>query len=122
MPLMRCKHCRYRLDGLADNRCPECGEAFDPDDPTTFDAGSRSAFWSWVIIPLIVVLCYLMPFLIFFDTMGPMRLPQGGTRQMSTPSTIFFGAVIPAMFAWPLCLAIAWLVWTVAVRVRDRNR
>ncbi len=36
MPTMRCKHCRYRLDGLADNRCPECGEAFDPNDPATF--------------------------------------------------------------------------------------
>ena len=27
---MRCKHCRYRLENLPDNRCPECGEAFDP--------------------------------------------------------------------------------------------
>jgi len=41
MPIMRCKHCNYDLTGLADNRCPECGEAFDPDDPTTFEDGLR---------------------------------------------------------------------------------
>ena len=33
--------CRYRLKGLAANRCPECGRAFDPNDETTFDGASR---------------------------------------------------------------------------------
>ena len=32
----RCKTCGYALRGLGDPRCPECGGAFDPDDPTTY--------------------------------------------------------------------------------------
>ncbi|MGD8453870.1 MAG: hypothetical protein PVJ57_18805 [Phycisphaerae bacterium] len=32
----RCLGCGYILDHLPENRCPECGRAFDPDDPETF--------------------------------------------------------------------------------------
>lgn len=31
-----CKHCGYCLFGLPENRCPECGSAFDPADGKTF--------------------------------------------------------------------------------------
>jgi hypothetical protein len=31
----RCLDCGYILEGLPENRCPECGRAFDPDDPRT---------------------------------------------------------------------------------------
>lgn len=36
---MRCKTCRYPLEGLTGppHRCPECGGEFDPNDPSTFD-------------------------------------------------------------------------------------
>lgn len=40
-PNMFCLACRYALRGLSRNRCPECGAAFDPDDPTTFLAQPR---------------------------------------------------------------------------------
>ncbi len=33
---MRCKACHYSLANLTKNRCPECGRAFDPNDPSTF--------------------------------------------------------------------------------------
>lgn len=35
---MRCKACNYSLWKLTEHRCPECGRAFDPDDPRTFAA------------------------------------------------------------------------------------
>lgn len=35
-PSIYCRRCDYALDGLPDPRCPECGSAFDPADPTTF--------------------------------------------------------------------------------------
>ena len=40
---MRCKTCRYPLTNLPEPRCPECGRAFDPDVPGTFetDASAR---------------------------------------------------------------------------------
>jgi hypothetical protein len=31
-----CEKCGYSLRGLAKNRCPECGQAFDPNDALTF--------------------------------------------------------------------------------------
>ena len=37
---MRCTTCHYSLTGLAEHRCPECGSAFDPDDPSTFDSST----------------------------------------------------------------------------------
>lgn len=33
---MRCINCTYPLTGLAAHRCPECGTAFDPDNPATY--------------------------------------------------------------------------------------
>lgn len=32
----RCLHCDYPLRGLREARCPECGQAFDENDPTSF--------------------------------------------------------------------------------------
>jgi len=39
-----CRECGYRLRGLDRPRCPECGGAFDPADPATFntDPGVRT--------------------------------------------------------------------------------
>ena len=37
-PHKRCLGCGYILDGLPENRCPECGREFDPDDHATFTA------------------------------------------------------------------------------------
>ena len=34
-----CLGCNYPLRGLRDNRCPECGRRFDPDDPWTMNIG-----------------------------------------------------------------------------------
>lgn len=31
-----CRGCGYRLEELREPRCPECGAAFDPADPSTF--------------------------------------------------------------------------------------
>ena len=38
----RCLGCGYILDGLTENRCPECGREFAPDDPATYAARQRS--------------------------------------------------------------------------------
>ncbi len=31
-PAIRCPHCRYDLRGHTEDRCPECGSAFDPSE------------------------------------------------------------------------------------------
>lgn len=58
-PNKRCLDCGYILGGLPENRCPECGRPFDPNDPQTYDphglAGqvfSQAATWAaWLAVP-----------------------------------------------------------------------
>lgn len=38
---MYCRKCRYPLDGLSENRCPECGRAFDPQNPSTWHSETQ---------------------------------------------------------------------------------
>lgn len=53
---MRCLFCRYPLEGLSSNRCPECGREFDPHDPATFDPTAAPSvlgshvFWRWALV------------------------------------------------------------------------
>jgi hypothetical protein len=49
----RCLGCNYLLRGLPENRCPECGREFDPNDPRTMNLGSvigAAARW-WLSPP-----------------------------------------------------------------------
>ncbi len=39
-----CSECGYRLDWLPQPRCPECGRAFDPDDPATWATRPKSGW------------------------------------------------------------------------------
>jgi predicted RNA-binding Zn-ribbon protein involved in translation (DUF1610 family) len=39
-----CLGCGYRLHGLPEARCPECGRDFNPDDPSSVDASPRRAY------------------------------------------------------------------------------
>jgi hypothetical protein len=38
---MYCRTCSYDLKSLLASACPECGRAFDRDDPSTFDSRTR---------------------------------------------------------------------------------
>jgi hypothetical protein len=40
-PTMWCMNCGYALDGLSENRCPECGRRFDPRKRRTFRRSPR---------------------------------------------------------------------------------
>lgn len=71
---MYCLHCEYCLHGCEGRTCPECGEAFNPDDPVTFlpERGDRlglgprvrwflsAMFWAgWLYPPLWVASPYV---------------------------------------------------------------
>ncbi len=44
-PTRWCKKCGYTLNHLESNECPECGESFDPLNPTTFLTDPLSRFY-----------------------------------------------------------------------------
>jgi ribosomal protein L37E len=60
---MYCRRCGYRLAGLSENRCPECGTPFDPADRRTYLPAQHS--WQvrrWVrrLVTLLVGLILLV--------------------------------------------------------------
>ncbi len=61
-----CPHCGYSLRGLPENRCPECGNAFDPVEV----AGTFQAKWpvlmKWVLLGYVISGVFTSPFLIPF--------------------------------------------------------
>lgn len=81
IPPMTCLGCGYILEGLPENRCPECGRHFSPNNPDTFSGGDlkRRAVESaaarlvlaWLLV-LAFVLCTVVavkvikPFIHFF--------------------------------------------------------
>jgi hypothetical protein len=77
-----CSCCRYALRGLPDNRCPECGTAFDPTDPQRYvrpSPNGRCAKWllrptRWIagssrFVCIAIVLAQMFLFLPFVATL-----------------------------------------------------
>ncbi len=65
----RCLDCRYILDGMQSQVCPECGRPFDPEDPATFtrrqnqearSAPTRRAVAIVVLYSSCLGLCWLL--------------------------------------------------------------
>jgi hypothetical protein len=56
---MRCMTCRYDLRRLRARACPECGRAFDPADPATFDTDENANGWRRIIRRSAGVFCSL---------------------------------------------------------------
>jgi hypothetical protein len=72
---MRCLACRYDLRRLTVHRCPECGRAFDPNDPSTFSKSNGFTRRFWIVLLLIAVTIYLALFLGTFVKIRSERLP-----------------------------------------------
>src|SRR5438105_3678911 len=60
--LTYCRGCGYVLHGLAQNRCPECGRAFDPADRKTYATSRRALLlrrWLRRLLPPALILALL---------------------------------------------------------------
>jgi len=53
---MFCRRCGYNLYGLPENRCPECGNKFDPSNAKTYDKHSSSISRRWWVKRIIVAM------------------------------------------------------------------
>ena len=57
---MYCRKCRYPLVGLQTQKCPECGRAFEPNDPKTFVTSPRRLTrrsLEFILIPSAFIVC-----------------------------------------------------------------
>lgn len=46
----RCLQCGYRLDHLTENRCPECGQPFDPGNLMSYRSSAwKKSGWEWIV-------------------------------------------------------------------------
>ena len=69
---MRCLSCHYDLRNLPEHRCPECGRAFDPNDPRTYDTEAsarnrsdrRALVWAVSAFALTFILALLVRYVI----------------------------------------------------------
>jgi len=102
-----CISCGYALRGLSNNRCPECGRAFDPSDPFSM----RTQLWKQR-----VRLAYWLPTALFVTTwvtitVAPAFLPYPLLRW-----TRIFGGRL-SVTVWIIAsLVVAWKLRTWARR------
>jgi hypothetical protein len=111
---MRCRTCNYDLRRLADYRCPECGCAFDPNDPNTFeDGGPRDRRWFWLSI--IGGILFVMILLAVVDVMHSYPPNNGWTFWSAVWTAIFLTALqwVPLMLA---VIAAGWLLRVILAR------
>jgi hypothetical protein len=128
-----CRKCSYILDGLPENRCPECGQPFDPGNPRTFRLRPKR-----IQNRALVVLMYLLPLTIslLFWAGSDSSQWQGSGHGAPLDSRLIIGlwqACGP--WAWALlewhattefgicaCFTIVWLAWiglVCATRLRN---
>jgi hypothetical protein len=102
---MRCKTCRYSLSKLTEHRCPECGRAFDPNDPSTFFS-ERELRLDHVKMVMRALVC--APFLVWFIWISILFADGIGAEGVfNSPRADFLGAAFLTIIYWPLILVAA---------------
>lgn len=93
---MYCRHCHYDLRALTTNRCPECGKAFDPNNPDSyyphypsFNWRARTALdsisWRGAVFALFCVCWYGIFLLPAIDEPRSIPAPVRREQRMSQP-------------------------------------
>jgi hypothetical protein len=102
---MHCLDCHYDLTNLSEHRCPECGRAFDPGDPDSFESDSLSAFFPTTLFWILLTLSYLglwLAGLVPIDRDWPIVAQLFGAAL-----TAIFPCALTALGILALCLVIA---------------
>ena len=108
-----CLNCGYQLHGLPDPTCPECGRAFDFDDPSTYDSSDSPARWRKFAKPPSGIECTILCVYSLINIAafsGPARIEGLGASLLLITGSLFW----PSMIA--IYLKRVWACY------RDRNR
>lgn len=103
-----CLHCGYSLRGLPENRCPECGTAFDPKAMTTGFVAKWPQLFMWYLIVLVVRSLTELPRTIELrSSLAPRLTPQAHLQSVAIDVTrCLIGILMPALglpAIWGLC-------------------
>jgi hypothetical protein len=113
-----CRGCRYSLQKLPANRCPECGLPFDPDDVETMHLPTWSGFLARRFLPAARWPMYVWPavtagaVLLAVHCGGPLRIGADYFADVRVPamsSTLYVELWPLAIWSWQ-ALLIAWIV------------
>jgi hypothetical protein len=117
---VHCKTCHYSLTGLTGppHRCPECGNPFDPNDPSTFDVLHRKKP-RWIRFVVIAVLTYIVLFVFMAHETFTRPAPQiinniPGAQATYAPPTIassLLRVALRALGVWPSAFVLVLLVY-----------
>jgi hypothetical protein len=119
---MYCRECGYDLRGLPEPRCPECGNTFDPRDPTTFLEDPKRPSGAWLVVATYVAPLGLS--LLFWMTFRPKSGIPCTTRLLMFVQSACgpIGGLLPSPYvAIPVAL-VEWSIWLLLVtksRVRE---
>lgn len=126
-----CRSCRHSLRGINSRRCPECGRAFDPDNPRTTLPNATRKFWFVLesICRYLIIACgFLVGFSILASVIGPDVFLFWMGAILVAPGLLFIllivmlpkvplsrrfriiGVVFPVLF-----ISIAWTQWPLCV-------
>ncbi len=114
---MYCCKCGYPLDGLGDNRCPECGWVFQPEDAETYRSRPKRPRFdarrlAWVV-PLVAASVITMPVAVIGVLGGELMIALIGAvwrylpvalaivltnRSESRPKAIVAGVMLTTMY------------------------
>ena len=107
---MYCRSCDYNLAGIPAGKCPECSTAFDPADPTSYEARPSSVArqQQYVVgIGLVVVMGavvwigfhnFLAPFFLLVGAVGLIAVVAGIRLRPSAPSrALLLLALLPML-------------------------
>jgi hypothetical protein len=110
-----CLGCNYDLRGLPEPRCPECGRAFDPNDPKTFREEPRERHRAWIVVAI-----YMLPLVLsswVWMTTHPQSAIAWSMRLLICVRTACgpIGWVLPSLgLAIPAAL-LEWGIWLLVV-------
>ena len=125
---MRCKNYRYSLKGLTENRCPECGRPFDPNDPSPFEI-PQDKRRAWIRFLTFGGLTYLGLFVILIwdaltqPTPPPVIMPGITATYVREPLwECALRSAVEAMTLWPFTFAVVFVGWVSVSVIVDLSR
>lgn len=105
---MRCKTCRYSLSGLTEHRCPECGNAFDPNDPYLYRRDTRRGPFGWRELGILAAVAYMVGFF-FWRPFGRVPVDMHNAPELEVAGSLAMLAAV----TWPMSFLLVLTSWLI---------